>query len=226
MARSRRTIYLAGPMTASGRDDFNYPVFEKIASDLEDRGWAVHNPATTYNGSMTLPYRFYMPAAINLLLQSEAIALMDGWEESRGATMEALIAQRLELPFYNAHSGRRMSIEDLEVKPPVVLDAGREKYPRNEDLMKALEPVARDLARNNGDGITVTDVRREALEQGILTGDESPGRLSILGHVMRRAGLVHVGTSRRSDLDVTHGIRQTVWFEDLSLAPDTEEEAA
>lgn len=141
--------------------------------------------------------------------------------------MEALIAQRLELPFYNAHSGRRMEVEDLVVADPVIIDPGTERYPDNEDLMNALEPVARELADDNPTGITVTDVRKEARYRGILTGDESPNRLSILGHVMKRAGLVHVGTTRRSDLEVTHGIRQTVWFEDLSLAnAELSEEAA
>lgn len=84
-------------------------------------------------------------------------------------------------------------------------------------LSKALIPLAQELARGNRNGITVSDIRIEARNRGILTGNEHPDLLAgALAHVCRRAGLINFGTSRRSSLEVTHGIRQTVWFENLS----------
>jgi len=212
--RKKKTIYLAGPM--SGFVDYNYAAFEKSAAELEDMGWAVHNPATSYNGSTRLPYHLYMTTAINLLLLADAIALMDGWQDSKGATMEALVAQRLDLPFYNAHTGRPMTIGTILVALPQVIEDGARPWPKNETLIRQLVPIARELASGNKDGITVSDVRQVALERGILTGNEHRNQLSCLGQVCRRAGLVSLGTTRRSDLEVTHGIHQTVWFEDLA----------
>ena len=80
---------------------------------------------------------------------------------------------------------------------------------RNQDMIAALVPLVLELAANAPDGVTVTNLRRYAVLQGVLTGDEK--NLHFLGSVMRRAGLVNDGETRRSDLGVTHGIRQVVW---------------
>lgn len=212
----KRRIYLAGPMTGIPED--NHPAFDEASRGLEAMGWAVHSPASSYNRSQTLPYELYMHAAVTLLLQADAIALMDGWQGSRGALMEILLAQRLQLPFYNAHTGRRMQLADIELSPPEVVTDGGRPFPKNEQLLRALAPIARELAAGNRDGITVTDIRIEAEARGILTGEEHPHQLSALGHVCRRAGLVNTGQVRRSVLEVTHGINQTVWVENLSSA--------
>ena len=83
---------------------------------------------------------------------------------------------------------------------------------QREGLLEQLTPIAQELATQAGPaGITVTDVRKAAYARGILTGHESRGALSALGALMRRAGLRATGDTRRSDLDSTHGIRQSVW---------------
>lgn len=206
-----KKIYLAGPMT--GYDNFNYAAFDTLGSEWEDRGWAVHNPATAYNGSDRLPYRLYMQSAVQLLLQSEAICLMDGWTESRGATMEALIAQRMGLPFYNAHTGRRMKIEPLTVAEPVVVEAGSASFAPNGQLIELLVPIAQRLAEENDkDGITVSDIRIEAERFGILTGEEHRFQLSALGAVPRAAGLEHINTTRYAETPAAQKRRQMVWF--------------
>lgn len=223
---SKGKIYLAGPMTAIGPPDYNYPRFVELSEEWEKRGWAVHNPATSYNGRTDLDYRLYMQAAINLLMQAEAIALMDRWEESRGAKMEALIAQRLGLDFYNAETGRRMEVAPIEVAEPEILFHGDEPYGRNEGLIQRLVPLAQELSENNAEGVTVSDLRLEALKRGLLTGEETGEELSALGQVMKRAGLVHFNTTRRSEVDSTHGRWQMVWFEDISYKPLSPEEQA
>lgn len=210
MPRKQKSIYLAGPMT--GYPQLNFPAFEAGARRLEEWGWAVHNPATSFNGAMDLPYKVYMAAAVNMLCQAEAIAVMEGWQGSRGATMEALIAQRLGLPFYNAETGRPMTVEEMKVQYPRVISDGSKPFPANHELLKSLEPLATELALKKGNrGITVSDVRVKAEKEGILSGEEHPNQLSALGHLCRRAGLKKNGETRRSELEVTHGIRQTVW---------------
>lgn len=79
----------------------------------------------------------------------------------------------------------------------------------NEDIIAALVPLAQELAAHSPEGLTVTNLRRYAVLKGVLTGEEK--NLHFLGSVMKRAGLVSTGETRRSDLGVTHGIRQVVW---------------
>lgn len=82
----------------------------------------------------------------------------------------------------------------------------------NQGLLERLVPIAQYLARQAGpDGVTVTEVRKEGVRIGVLTGYETRNQLSALGGLMRRAGLRATGEVRRSDLDVTHAIRQVVW---------------
>lgn len=209
-----KQVYIAGPM--SGLPGYNYDAFDEAAEDWQEKGWAVHNPASSFNRSLEIPYRLYMQAAIALLVQADAIAMLPGWEDSKGAKMEALIAQRLGLPFYNAETHRRMEVEDMDVEEPQVTKTGYKRRAKNHDLLEELAGLASFLAKGNRDGITTSDLRRAALANGILTGDEPPSTLSAIGHAMRRAGLVNSGMTRISDLEVTHGARQTVWMEDLT----------
>lgn len=96
-------VYLAGPMT--GIPDFNYPAFHQAAAELRAQGYAVLNPAEHFDGDQTLPYETYMRGAIQAVLSADFIYTLPGWQKSRGARMEMLIAQRLGLPHINAEGG-------------------------------------------------------------------------------------------------------------------------
>lgn len=85
---------------------------------------------------------------------------------------------------------------------------------KNAKMIEALIPVALRLAQSAGDGITVSDLRKEAVSVGVLAGTETGKTLSYLGSVMKAAGLRASGQTRRSPLAVTHGIRQVVWYAD------------
>jgi hypothetical protein len=85
-------IYIAGPMT--GIPDQNYPAFHAAAERLRADGYWVVNPAEI---NVKHPGCWYsaMRADIQQLVTCEAIALLPGWENSRGATLEHHIAQNL-----------------------------------------------------------------------------------------------------------------------------------
>lgn len=88
-------VYIAGPMT--GYVQYNYPAFHAAAKELRGLGFDVSNPAEHFDGDLTLPYATYLKAAIQALIECQAIFLLEGWERSRGANLELGIARALGL---------------------------------------------------------------------------------------------------------------------------------
>ena len=98
MAEIPLRLYLAGPM--SGIDEYNYPLFNRVADRLRKRGHEVFNPAENKDGGTVRPRAFYMRLDIPALLKSEGLVLMQGWRRSRGANLEAWIAIDTEMPLF------------------------------------------------------------------------------------------------------------------------------
>ncbi len=90
---------------------------------------------------------------------------------------------------------------------------------KHERELRQLTPIAWYLAQNARrkrlDGVTVSELRvvGQRPDFAIIPNHLPPGskELSYLGGVMRRARLRNTGRNRRSFLEVTHGIRQTIW---------------
>lgn len=76
--------------------------------------------------------------------------------------------------------------------------------------IERLVPIARELAERPG-GVTVGDLRLEAVARGVLTGAEQGRKLSYLGAVMKAAGLVATGMRRRSSVERSHGNLHMIW---------------
>ena len=87
-----KRIYLSGPMT--GRPDLNFPAFHAAAARLRALGYDVTSPAEIVLGSEAT-WHAAMRADIKGLLDCDAIALLDGWQESAGAHLEMHIAHRV-----------------------------------------------------------------------------------------------------------------------------------
>lgn len=82
-------IYISGPVT--GMPDLNRPAFIDAATALRRVGYEVVNPLD--NGlPESASYAAHMCADIRMLLECDAIALLLGWEKSRGANLERYIA--------------------------------------------------------------------------------------------------------------------------------------
>lgn len=86
------TVYIAGPMT--GLPEFNYPAFIAAEQRVRRAGWDVRNPADI-GVRPGWEWDDYMKAALRMLLESNAIAMLPGWEHSRGARLEHQIAEAL-----------------------------------------------------------------------------------------------------------------------------------
>ena len=104
-APKSRRIYLAGPMT--GLPEFNFPAFAKAAAELRAQGHFVFSPSendfTRYGDDfLDHPERFNLRETVvdDLLWISrmaQAIALLPGWENSKGVRAEKAVAEWLGL---------------------------------------------------------------------------------------------------------------------------------
>ncbi len=93
----RKSVYIAGPMT--GLPDLNFPAFHARAAELRALGYDVINPAEI-NPDSHMSWRDCMRTDIAALVFCDAIDMLPGWENSRGATLEFDIANRLGLTIY------------------------------------------------------------------------------------------------------------------------------
>lgn len=91
------TLYVAGPMT--GLPEFNYPAFDAATRMLCGFGYRVLNPTDAEKANPTpgtpQAWDWYMRHALRMVLACEGIALLPGWENSRGAALEVHVARAL-----------------------------------------------------------------------------------------------------------------------------------
>lgn len=96
-------VYVAGPMT--GYPDFNFPAFADASARLRALGYEVVSPAEVC-ADQNMAWIDCMRADIRELVLCDAVAVLPGWEKSRGATLEVHIAQKLGLPVFDAATMR------------------------------------------------------------------------------------------------------------------------
>ena len=97
-------LYIAGPMT--GVEEENRPEFNRVASTLRQQGHEVVNPAELDSLGDGIPWDECMRRDIPHLLACEAVCVLPGWFQSRGAKLEVFIASMLSMPLYRLHSRR------------------------------------------------------------------------------------------------------------------------
>lgn len=96
----KRRAYIAGPMT--GLPQHNYPAFLSAEADVAAAGFVVINPAK--NGlPASAPWDQHMRRDIAMLVTCDVIVMLPGWSDSRGATLENLIARRLGMKVIELH---------------------------------------------------------------------------------------------------------------------------
>ena len=129
-------LYIAGPM--SGYGDFNFHTFHQAAHILELLGHVSLNPAakesmpgswfpdwamipetfTCPSGSGTAKDPQFAPGQIHsrdfeMILEADGIAMLPGWQRSRGARAELLVAQLCEKSIWQFYGGQ---LEELYVE--------------------------------------------------------------------------------------------------------------
>ena len=94
----RRTVdipptYVSGPM--SGLPDNNYPAFMTASTELRDAGQVVVNPAELPEPEEEQDWDWYLRRDIVALVSCGRVAMLPGWQNSRGAQLEHHIAREL-----------------------------------------------------------------------------------------------------------------------------------
>lgn len=85
-------VYISGPMT--GIDNLNFPTFNRAAATLRALGVDAVNPAEI-NPDSAMSWEQCMRADIKALCDCDTVAMLPGWERSKGAHLEVHIAHRL-----------------------------------------------------------------------------------------------------------------------------------
>jgi len=113
-------VYIAGPMT--GIADFNYPAFDAAEKELRGLGFAyIINPANTGRRfGMAKSYDFYLRESLRQVLTCEAVALLEGWESSKGAILEYYMAKTLGLPVFRFLTG--ITLEEIQGQQPTTYE--------------------------------------------------------------------------------------------------------
>ena len=85
-------VYLSGPM--SGHDDHNFPAFDLYARSLRRRGYRVLNPAD-FGANPKYSWAECLHRDLMVLGYADVVALLPGWENSAGASLEKHVALAL-----------------------------------------------------------------------------------------------------------------------------------
>lgn len=120
-------IYIAGPMT--GYEKWNFPAFFEAEEMLKSMGHNPVNPAHNDGdtiekalesaGSPERPnntWGYYMRRDLPHVMECEALCVLDGWQKSKGASLEVHVAKALGMPILYLKDGQlipRVSVVGL-----------------------------------------------------------------------------------------------------------------
>jgi len=123
------TVYLAGPMT--GHPHYNVASFEYYAARWRDAGYDVGTPfdanSTVWQRHFGRPFDPYkdtcdyghpilremFAADVALMLSGDAVALLPGWQASKGVSRELPIAELFHLAIYDAQTFKPLPTETI-----------------------------------------------------------------------------------------------------------------
>jgi NTP pyrophosphatase (non-canonical NTP hydrolase) len=151
-------VYIAGPM--SGYPDHNFPAFHAAAARLRSKGLHVISPAEQgLDGTPEITWLDCMRHDVKLVAEVDAVAVLPGWDRSRGASIEVTLARSLGLPIFDAASGEPVGGSLDRACAEAVVWAG-ETFPHQTLQSKAnhLMREARELAADPTDQAEMADV--------------------------------------------------------------------
>jgi 5-methylcytosine-specific restriction protein A len=177
LVREPGKVYIAGPMR--GKPEWNKEAFDAAELRFSKQGWHVFNPhkmghAAGYQHDVTdgncgkhLRHVFLQDAVT--ICNVDALAVLLGWENSSGATVEVALAQCLSIPIYCAVSMQRIEIPvkpwstvpQREIGPIPMIDDRPEGFPLHFPDLEVYQTILRERQRSG----SWPAVRKKHLEQ-------------------------------------------------------------
>ncbi len=129
---NKKKVYISGPMTAQTAADFreNVSRFHDCALLLEKSGLRPVNPAQSWPCRLSrlyrlmqrvlgpdLAYRLVLCYDLALLSRSDALCLIDGWQQSRGARIEENFAFRVGIPKTYCYDPKEKKLTQRDEQP-------------------------------------------------------------------------------------------------------------
>ncbi len=122
------TVYVSGPMT--GKPDYNFNAFHVVTDGLREQGFLVVSPAELdeqEKGGVPDPpasgedygpeYISYLSRDVEHVVGVDGLVMLPGWQESRGARFEAMIAVGLDKPIFSSVTGERIILDFAQAVP-------------------------------------------------------------------------------------------------------------
>ncbi len=108
-------VYISGPMT--GYEDYNKIAFDEAAARFRALGFAVCSPVeTSAILGFDLRHEDYLRFDFERILEADFLVVLDGWETSKGATAEVLVALRIGLEVWQTDElGRHGLVKEVVV---------------------------------------------------------------------------------------------------------------
>ncbi|SJN14860.1 Phage protein [Halomonas citrativorans] len=106
-----KRIYISGPMT--GLPGLNHAAFHFGTNQLRALGYEVVNPAETPVPSEGDEWHHWLKADLIQMLTCDTIALLPGWEASKGAHLELHVAHRVGMTVVDIEKLHRDELEQV-----------------------------------------------------------------------------------------------------------------
>src|SRR5690242_4068354 len=99
-----------------GIPEYHFPAFHEAAARLRSLGHEVFSPAERdlkedgFNPKtdQAKPLRYYMRYDLPAVLDSDAVAVLPGWDHSTGAKLEVHVARSCDIPVLDAETLERV----------------------------------------------------------------------------------------------------------------------
>lgn len=99
----------------TGLPDYNYPLFNRVASELREDGFTVCNPAEFFGGKGDRTREEYMRESVRCLIACDHVVTLPDWEKSDGAVLEIEIAKQIGMPV-TTYAGKETPIRYATVQ--------------------------------------------------------------------------------------------------------------
>jgi Domain of unknown function (DUF4406) len=122
-------IYIAGPLESAKRKDFNFPIFDFVASKLRAKNHEVFSPADftreliggpeeidklSDEDRRNLRGRLLARELTWICLQADVVYMLPGWEQSPGATAERYTALAMKKPVHEIPAEYLPEVDNVE----------------------------------------------------------------------------------------------------------------